>query len=223
MSPSEIRALREKLKLSQLQVAAMIGTSQQNIDRIEKGDVQHSRFKQPLLEALLSLVAQLGDGAPPPVPDLPPSDIRVVDRVPAPRQSMPVDIPVKGIAVGGDDADFYSNGETIDYVRRPPGLANARGVYAIFVTGNSMSPRFEEGDLAFISSARPPSIGDYVVLEMVPGPQDRAGKGFIKRLKARGPNNIVCEQFNPPCEMEFDRRQVLNLHRVIPNNELYGV
>lgn len=222
MKPAEIRALREKLKLSQPQLAALSGTSQQNVARIENGDVQHSRYQQAIVDALTAAAAK-AEIEIPTSSELPPSDIHVVDLIPPARQNLRVDVPVKGIAVGGEDADFYSNGETIDYVRRPPGLANAKGVYAIYVTGSSMSPRFEEGELAFVSSTRPPSIGDYVVLEMVPGPHDRAGKGFIKRLKARGPSTIICEQFNPPGEMEFDRRQVLSLHRVIPNNELYGV
>jgi phage repressor protein C with HTH and peptisase S24 domain len=223
MRPDEIRALREKLKLSQPQLAKLAGTSQQNVDRIESGDVKHSRYLKAVVDALASAAALGAVGEVIKGADLGASNIRTADVNYVPAQNLRLDVPVKGLAVGGEDSDFQFNGETVDYVRRPAGLAKAAGIFAIYVRGSSMAPRYDEGDLVYVSTTRPPSVGDYVILEMAPGPNETAGKGFIKRLKARAGSKIICEQFNPPGDMEFDKRQVLNLYRVVPNNELYGV
>lgn len=146
-------------------------------------------------------------------------------RAPPPPISvgaLPRDVPVKGNAAGGTDADFCFNGETIDYVRRPPGIARATGVFALYVTGNSMSPRFTHGELIYLTSARPPGIGDYVVVELLPTSDGGDTAGYIKRLDKRTLTKLVCSQFNPPKTLEFELKKIKAVHRVIPWNELLG-
>ena len=65
------------------------------------------------------------------------------------------DLPVLGTAMGGEEGAFEFNGEVVDYVRRPPGLEMARGAFAIYVQGESMAPRYEEGELVFVHPGRP--------------------------------------------------------------------
>lgn len=137
--------------------------------------------------------------------------------------AMASDVPVKGSAAGGNSADFFLNGQTIDYVRRPPGVAKMTGVFALFVTGDSMSPRFEEGELIYVSSVRSPSIGDYVVIELHPMRDGDDTPGFVKKLEKRTATKIVCSQFNPIKTIDFEMRRVKALHRVIPWNELLSV
>lgn len=48
----EVRQLRERCGLTQAQLAAAIGTSQQTIDRIERGETQWSRAIAPAIEFL---------------------------------------------------------------------------------------------------------------------------------------------------------------------------
>lgn len=150
-------------------------------------------------------------------------ETQLTSQDPTIRQQMPLDLPVFGTAVGGTDADFSFNGEVQDYVRRPPGIVSSKNAYALFVQNDSMAPRFEPGEMLIISTLKPPANGDYVVLETKPDATDRPGRGFVKRLKRRTPTKIVLEQFNPPMELTFDVDQVKLLHRVIPNNELFGV
>ena len=136
------------------------------------------------------------------------------------------DVPVYGQVVGGEgdnDADFEFNGQTIDYLRRPAGIAMMRDVFGLYITGSSMSPKFEEGEPIYVSAARPPAIGDYVVIELYPREEGRNGPGYIKRLKRRTGSKIICEQFNPPKDIEFDREDVRSIFRVIPLVELVGV
>ncbi len=145
------------------------------------------------------------------------------DHIPIAGSRLARDVPVLGVAVGGEDADFSFNGDTIDQVRRPPGIAGQKGVYALYVVGTSMSPKFEEGDLIYVSTTRPPSIGDCVVIELYPESDDKPGKGFVKRLKSRNSAKVICDQFKPPKEITFNRERVKSIHRVIPWNELLGV
>lgn len=133
------------------------------------------------------------------------------------------DVPVLGVAAAGNDADFYMNGEIIDYVRRPLGVSRMKDVYAIYVVGSSMSPRYEEGEVVYVSPRRPPQIGDYVIIELKPDADDAPTRAFLKRLSRRAGSKIFCEQFNPPRSIEIDAMTVKSLHRVIPWTELLGV
>lgn len=143
---------------------------------------------------------------------------------PFPRLGGPRNVPVLGTAVGGgdDDGDFEFNGETIDYVPRPPSLAHKKQAYALYVENDSMAPKYEAGELLYVDPSRAPAIGDYVVIEVLPTEEGGRGKGFIKRLVRRAGSKIVVEQFNPPKELEFDRERV-RVHRVIPWREVIGV
>lgn len=135
------------------------------------------------------------------------------------------DVPEYGAAAGGKrgDADFRFNGQTVDMAPRPPGIANKKDVYALRVTGESMSPKYEEGERIYVDPHRSPAIMDYVVVELHSSEEGEPGDGFIKRLVRRTPTKFVVSQFNPPKELEFDRDEVKSLHRVIPTDELLGI
>lgn len=134
----------------------------------------------------------------------------------------PRSIPVLGVTVGGDGTDFYMNGDIIDYARRPPGAEHMTNIFALHVLGESMSPRYDPGDMVYCGG-RPPVKGDYVVIEMLPASGERAGKCFIKRLLVRREGKLICEQFNPPKSLEFDANNVKAVHRIIPLKELMGL
>lgn len=136
---------------------------------------------------------------------------------------LPLDVPVLGVSMGGDGHDFQFNGETVDHVRRPLGIAKAKRAYATYVVGDSMVPAFREGAVLFVNPDRPPSIGDDVVIELHPIREGEPGPGYIKRLKKRTPTKIIVEQFNPPDDLEFDLADVKAMHRVVPWNELLGI
>lgn len=140
-----------------------------------------------------------------------------------PPGGLPRDIQVQGVAIGGADGDFSFNGEVIDHVRRPPGLAGTRGVFAIYVVGDSMSPRFEDGDLIFVHPGRPPSPGDDVVVELH-GSDGTAGPCYVKRLLRRSASRVVLRQFNPPRDdIAIPARRIKMIYRILTSAELLGV
>lgn len=135
---------------------------------------------------------------------------------------MPRDVPIMGNAYGGDEADFCFTGQITDYARRPPRIARDSAVFGVYVSGNSMAPRFTEGELIYASSSRPASIGDYVIVELHPANEGGDTLGYVKQLVKRTPTKIVVKQLNPEKALEFPNRRVKAVHRVIPWTELLG-
>jgi phage repressor protein C with HTH and peptisase S24 domain len=115
----------------------------------------------------------------------------------------------------------------VDLVRRPPGLAGASAVFAVYVHGDSMSPRFESGDLVFVNPSRPPTPGCDVIVEMAPHGADGAGPCYIKRLLRRTADKVILRQFNPPTgekpDFEIEHKRIRNLWRVLTPAELLGL
>jgi len=138
----------------------------------------------------------------------------------APPQG-PNDVPLMGVAYGGDDGDFTFNGEVAGHVKRPPGIAGLRKVFALHVLSDSMVPRYDPGEVIYVGD-RDPVIGDHVVVECFPDKGETAGKSYIKKLVKRAGSEIVVEQYNPPKLLTFDRYAIRHLWRVIPVRELLG-
>lgn len=132
------------------------------------------------------------------------------------------DVPVYGTSVGGREGEFYLNGETIDYVRRLPGIASRKNVFGVYVESESMVPRYRPGDLVYASPSPPARPGDDVLIELAPMQGERNGPAFIKTLLRKTGSKIVCEQYNPKDEVEYDTRHVKAIYRIIPLAELAG-
>lgn len=152
----------------------------------------------------------------------PVSDFRGPDR--------PRDVPVLGTPTCGDltlgdqhietiDVDLD---EIVDYVRRPPTLDGRSDIYAIYYTGFSMVPRFEPDEVGYVDPKRPPSIGDYVVIQLRRGGEDRIVSALVKRLVRRTADYVELEQFNPALIFRLPANRVARMHRIIPLHELVG-
>ncbi|MGV3651816.1 MAG: XRE family transcriptional regulator [Devosia sp.] len=217
-----LRTARKQRSLVLREVAEAVGVSTQAVGQWERDANEISMENLRVVAALLRIdpvAATRGelrylDGA---------EEVSEVQRL---AQSQPValgprDVPVLGNMVGGDDADFHWNGQVIDYVRRPPGIASLKNVWAGYVLGTSMSPRYEPGELLY-AGGRPPVPGDDVIIELFPAEGQTVGKGFIKRLVSRSASEIVCKQFNPAKELVFNAYEIKQMTRVIPWTELLG-
>lgn len=136
----------------------------------------------------------------------------------------PVDIEVRGVAVGGKDGEFMFNGETIDRVRRPPGIANLSRVNAIYVAGSSMDPWRKEGSLAYFTDLRPARAGDHVIVELHPTRKYENGVALLKRFVSRSGSRIRLAQYNPPDDnIVIDAAKVRHIYKVFEWEELLGV
>lgn len=124
-------------------------------------------------------------------------------------------IPVVGVAKGGADGLFEFNGQVVDRLARPPILASVMDAYAVFVSGESMEPRYFSGEAVFVHPGRPVRKGNFVVVQLHPENDGEPPLGFVKQFVAWTPSEIVLSQYNPAGEIRFDRERVLSVHRIV--------
>lgn len=198
----ELRALikskREALSLSQHALASAAGTTQQTVDRIERGVTSFSRTVPAILRAL----------------DIKPglARSRLVpaqsgDPIPASELLGGRDLPVYGAAQGGQGAMILTV-DPVQRVRRPEHLVGVDDGYGIFVVGDSMQPAFWHGDIALIHPHKPLRSGDDIVLYG----SDSGGNdvAVIKHLRRFDDELWHLRQWNPtgddPQDFTLDRK-----------------
>jgi phage repressor protein C with HTH and peptisase S24 domain len=125
-----------------------------------------------------------------------------------------------GAAIGKGAFTIFR--EPVDFVMRPPGLMDARGIYALFVENDSMSPRYEPGELIYVNEFRPVTPGDYVVIQE-PATNGEDYNAFVKLLVRRTAEWIETRQLNPPREVKFKNSKGLRIHKVMTNADMFGV
>lgn len=138
-------------------------------------------------------------------------------------------VPVLGTAFGSDleeidgiETTELMMSEVLDYVARPPSLASDETAYAVTTIGDSMAPRFEPGELAFVSPKAPVNVGDDVLVQL--RNEDDAGEDnqaagrvtivLLKRLVKRTSTFVELRQFNPDKTFRVPLARVRRMHRV---------
>ena len=216
-----IRVLREKIGLTQQQLADAVGTSQPQIRRLEAGERRLTKewaeriavHLRTTAEILLfgdpEKISSVNDNAPlpptPPISDLPNAEIR--GKV----EGLGRKIPVFGQAVGGIDGEFLMNGTILYEVMAPPVISHISDAYAVAVSGESMSPRYEDGEICFVDPRRRVKKGDYVIAQI--GHEEHgAPLAYVKKFVRHNSIELVLEQFNPPKELRFPASNVVSVH-----------
>jgi phage repressor protein C with HTH and peptisase S24 domain len=132
-------------------------------------------------------------------------------------------VPLLGSAIGGEWEDQIELtelhlGEVLDYLARPPSLSGDKAAYAVTIVGDSMAPRFEPGERAFVSPRTPASIGDDVIVQLrACGEEDDADRVtmvLIKRLVKRTAGFVELRQFNPDMIFRVPSERIAAIHRV---------
>lgn len=186
----KIRRRREELRLSQADLGRQVGVSQATIDKIEAGHTARSRYLPliavklglPLEEidpGLAALSAQGGLTAP-----VIPGIELVGDR----------DFPIYASAEGGSGQIIVS-ADAIDFMPRPTPLAHVKGAYGLYITGESMVPEFEPGDIAMVNPHLP-LLNDVSCIFY--GEKEGATRATVKRLMRQTPDQWHVKQWNPP-------------------------
>lgn len=129
-----------------------------------------------------------------------------------------IKIPLYGSAVGGEDGQFILNGNKLDDILAPPSLTGIGEAYAVQIAGDSMSPRYEDGETVFVNPKRRPVKGDYVIAQ-IHLDETSPPHAYIKRLIRRTEKELVLEQFNPQRLLTFDGNQVASVHYVLRSGE----
>lgn len=167
----------------------------------------------------------------------PASEARLAEvQLPFRSGAVDADLPVLGTALAhllqfGEDGIYVEqmtvdHGDPIRYIQRPPRLGGAGKAYAVYIEGDSMYPRFKQGELAVVDPVKKAQIGDDVIVQLV-GDADEDGNGrvvcvMVKELVRRSGSFIELRQFNPDVVFRVDADKVASIHPIMPIGVLLG-
>jgi phage repressor protein C with HTH and peptisase S24 domain len=139
------------------------------------------------------------------------TEARAATYVPADRRDL---IPVRSAGRGGDEQEMFLSDGPVDYVPRPHVLERVKEAYAIYMVGDSMSPRYEPGFTLYVNPFKPPRPGNGVVVYKT---NDSV---LVKRFKAITPDELIVEQLNPPQELRIPRTEIAHIHLIVHVDEV---
>ena len=121
-------------------------------------------------------------------------------NVPATR-----DFPVYGAARGGSAGSMAVDNTPIEHMARPDPLLTVSSAYGVYIVGESMSPAYEQGDVALVHPGQPPRRGTDVILTRA----DAHGtpEVLIKRLVGWTDDQWQVCQYNPAKEFDLPRAE----------------
>ena len=152
-----------------------------------------------------------------------PSNVREApDLRPDSARNEPDSIPIYGTTRGGSEGTFELNtGDVIEWKSRPPQLKDKGAIFGLYVEGDSMSPRYDPGELVLCFLKRPVIIGRDVVIQMKPTADGEIPRSYLKRLVSKNSEQIVVESLNPPVKRRtIKMAEVESLHLVLLRSEM---
>ncbi|CAM1657785.1 Cro/C1-type helix-turn-helix domain [Bartonella apis] len=123
-------------------------------------------------------------------------------------------IPVYGQAVAGINGEVAFDGKKLFEVPCPPQLLNLDNAYGVEVAGDTMSPRYEDGEIVYVDTVRRIKKGDYVVAQIMMKEEDSFPTAFIKRFIRHNEKELVLTQLNPAKELVFPHQRVVSVHYI---------
>ncbi|AXH76945.1 MAG: putative transcriptional regulator [Caudoviricetes sp.] len=211
-----IKFARNACGLKQHDVSNHFGIARVNISQWESDTTKPDVDRMSSLAAILNTTTDwllTGSGEPPTLGTKSSSLLKekpnaiIGDKI----EGNNISIPVYGQAVGGIDGEFIMNGTILFEVLAPPQIAKIAGAYGVLISGDSMFPRYEDGEIAFIDPRRRIKKGDYVVAQ-IQVDENEVPHAFVKRFVRHNAEELVLSQFNPPKELTFDHESVVSVH-----------
>lgn len=137
------------------------------------------------------------------------AEIRQSLQTPASAFSLDRCLPVRGRAQGGDEGNVSIEEHPIDWTFRPADLQGVNDAFAVFVSGDSMAPKYKNGDLVYVHPTRSLIKKRFVLVETT------EHKGFIKQFISWQDDMLIVQQFNPELEIQIPRETILRVMLVI--------
>ena len=115
-------------------------------------------------------------------------------------------LPVYGSA---EDFDMIDLQEPIDSIETPPYLLNTIAAYAVYVAGETMVPRFNPGEIAFVHPGKPFKANDSVIVQL------KTDNAVLKTFQKIDDNEIILSQFSTSETVTYQRDDVKAVHKII--------
>jgi transcriptional regulator with XRE-family HTH domain len=132
---------------------------------------------------------------------------------PQPLTALLRDFPVYGAAQGGPSGAMAMSSDPIQHIARPDPLVTVKSSYGIFVVGESMSPAYEQGDIALVHRGLPAKRNSDVIL--VRREADGTPHVLIKHLIGWTDENWRVRQYNPPSEFNLARDEWKEIETIV--------
>ncbi len=127
----------------------------------------------------------------------------------APSPTRHDQIPIRSAARGGGEQAMFLQDGPIGYTPCPANLGGVRGAYAIYMVGDSMEPRYEQGWLLHVNPFKPPIRGRDVVVY-------KTDEAVLIKQFVRWDNDVlVLRQLNPAADLRIPRAEVRECHLVV--------
>lgn len=126
------------------------------------------------------------------------------------------DLPVYGTGQSGRGGALIVTNRAVDYIARPTSLSRVEEAYAMIVTGDSMSPKIENGDTVLINPHLPWKVGDTCIF------RSRAPDGSVsvtvKYLRKFDDDTWFVRQLQPRKDFTLKRAEWQVCHVTIGNH-----
>jgi phage repressor protein C with HTH and peptisase S24 domain len=219
MDATWFQQMLERAGMSQADLARHLGLAPSAISRMLKGErqmklleaVQMAAFLGTSQDEVLHHAGASGEAAAPAAParrGRPPRAVVVpLGATAAGTRAEP--IPIRSAARGGGDQEMFLADGPIGYTARPANLGGVRGAYAIYMVGDSMEPRYEQGWLLHVNPFKPPTRGRDVVVY-------KTGQAvLIKQFVRWDGDALLLRQLNPMGELRIPRDEILECHLIV--------
>lgn len=188
---------RQNKKMLQEEVARELKVTQQSIAGLENGNVTAPRYLYDAAALFGVPFEWLKTG------EIPINYIEQESEDPAQPTS-----PLYGFASAENGNFLFNDGTVLDHLpRRSPNMGR-NGFYMI-VTGDSMEPRFEQGDKIAVSRSLAPRKGRYCVIEFIDG------TAALKRFISMTEKEVLCEQLNPKKQVKYNRAEIVGVYSIV--------
>ena len=200
-----IRSFRERKGWSQQDLANAAKISQTTIDKIERGQTKKSKYIPEIAQALEVDLADLQRDPVEKKLENISSDRASWMEAYGLRPRLPVfptfEARAGVISLGRDP---------ISELGRPSFLDQIAGAYCVYISGNTMAPEYEPGDIAFINPALPPIRNTTCIFL-----EARQALCYIRRLIDFDDDLWQVRQWDPPSSEPLLRETWSTCHRLV--------
>lgn len=228
MIQDRIQQRLEALRLNPSEAALKGGLNRETIRKLltNRDQVPQGKTLQKLADALEVSQHWLLTGNDPEeisrtMPNLT-GDARAAPVAVPTMHELPYDLPVYGTAAGSHLRGAFIMEGITDYVRRPIALVGAKDAYAIFVEGDSMAPEHRHGSLRVAHPNRPYGPGDTIVVQTMNGPMENM-EATIGNYLRKTADHLEIQKLNPPATVRISMSNVRKVHKILTQNELFGI